>query len=631
MIVFQTARRLMKILNSELTPTQVAVGLCFGVMAGLAPFGPNSILLFALALLFNCSFSATLLAFGIFKLLSFLLAPLSYFLGKTVLDGLAPLDPLWNQVFHWPILALMDYSRYLTFGSYVLALLFSVPLFYLARRLIWKYRTVWVESLESKLGETRAYRALQRRGWLLRLILWAVGGQVYFRDAPDQRLFFRVVRKHALWAVPLLAILVFVPPALIIPFVINNIVAQAATYVIGGRVEVPEARFNSLTGRLAVRQLIVQNPSRKEENILVARDLVFDMDLPALASKRLVINEASIGEILFNIRREADGSLNISHLETGQDLSPHYDWLLQEAQKVDWIELVRRYLEARLNSPRRDELAPYAGRRELPGSAPAFVLEKLKIGRVHLTLTDEFQTHGELPSIRMVDLLINDLSWNAKLAQRPIQVTVNAALGGAPDSAIRWSALFDEGQSHREFRLELQQIDLAALRVLYEKSLPVRIVQGVITLTSQGTVDAGEVRGRVQLVVEGLRLVAPENFSLFGLGGAASQSVLDGINYYAQRCPIVMDFPLSGRWEAPHFEVEGPLLEIARQGLIWAGRSALLSGPLSEIAAKLKELQASSGLPVMPPGADPLQTLLQQLLQQKGRSPASCGIRQPGA
>lgn len=626
MVVLKTARGLFKILNAELTPAQIAFGFCFGIAAGLVPFGWNTLFLFSIALVFNCSFSGALLTFPFAKLFSIPLASISYALGHALLDALSFLDSLWNNLFHWPVLALMDYHRYLIFGSYVLSFLIAIPVFFLIKRTVERYRTIWLESLENKLDATRAYQALQRRSWLFRLVQWAMGGRVYFREKAPERLFFRIFRKESLWAVPVLYALVLVLLALIVPLTISTLVAQATTFVIGGEVDVRSASFNSLNGRLVVPRLTVQNPSKKEENVVVLSDLALDLDLPALLSKRLVINEASVGEISFNVRREADGSLNLNHLDTGQDFSKYFDWLIKEAQKIDWIKLIKEYLKARFESPHKDDLAPYAGARDLPGFAPAFVLEKLKVGRVHINLTDELQKNGKLPAISMVDVIMDDLSWNSALSPHPIKVTLHATLSDMPDASLSWTALFDERIAHREFVLELKKVNIVALNPIYEKSLPFGIAQGVATLTAKTTVDDKINKGSATLLVEGLRLQAPANFSLFGLDPGASKAVLDGINAYAQRCPILVEFPISGTSEAPHFEIEGPLLEIAKKGLIWAGQSTLLSGPMTQIDQKLKEFQSlDQNLLSTPPGSDPLQAIFNQLLQQTGLRSQGCG------
>src|SRR6185295_12734364 len=80
-------RNLFKQLKSDLTPTQIAVGVFFGAVAGLTPFGLHLVLLFTLALLVNCSMAACLLVFGALKPIGLALGGASFKLGVSLLEN----------------------------------------------------------------------------------------------------------------------------------------------------------------------------------------------------------------------------------------------------------------------------------------------------------------------------------------------------------------------------------------------------------------------------------------------------------------------------------------------------------------------------------------------------------------
>ncbi|MFB6287151.1 MAG: TIGR03546 family protein, partial [Candidatus Bipolaricaulia bacterium] len=177
-------RRLFRILNSELTPHQIAAGVLFGMFVGLVPLGANPVVLLALALLVRCSFSATLLALAVFKLLAWPLAPVSEAVGRAVLTNLTGLDPFWRSIVHAPVLAWMELSRYVVLGGYLIGLVIAVPVFFLVRRSVHSYRTSFLAFLE----ERRSIRALEGRERLARALQWLImGGGLRFRDAPPKR------------------------------------------------------------------------------------------------------------------------------------------------------------------------------------------------------------------------------------------------------------------------------------------------------------------------------------------------------------------------------------------------------------------------------------------------------------
>lgn len=67
--LFKFTRWLYKTLNSDLKPWQIALGITFGALAGLLPFGLLMLAIFVLMLLINLHFGSGLFSFGLFSLL----------------------------------------------------------------------------------------------------------------------------------------------------------------------------------------------------------------------------------------------------------------------------------------------------------------------------------------------------------------------------------------------------------------------------------------------------------------------------------------------------------------------------------------------------------------------------------
>src|SRR5947207_7026350 len=85
--LLKLVRNLFKQLKSDLTPTQIAVGVFFGALAGLTPFGLHLVLLFTIALLVNSSMAACLLVFGALKPLGLALGGASFSAGFSLLEN----------------------------------------------------------------------------------------------------------------------------------------------------------------------------------------------------------------------------------------------------------------------------------------------------------------------------------------------------------------------------------------------------------------------------------------------------------------------------------------------------------------------------------------------------------------
>jgi len=620
----RTLRKILLILNSELTPSQVALGFCLGIFAGLVPWGWNTLFLLTLAFIINCSFSATLLAFALFKILAWVLLPISYSVGKLILDGWSLLDPLWQLLAQGPLLAWLRLDHYAILGGYALALLIALPTYWAMRAFVLAYR----ESFFAHLERSRPWRALSRRERIFRLVQWLImGGGVRFRTAKKPFWLFRYVRKEALVAVPLAYLALYGIVALIIPFLVDEVIARGATLILGGEVSVERANANALTGRLVLEGLTVQNPKRPEE-VFRVREVVVDLSIFGILSRRVTFDEIAVGEVFLNIRREADGSLNVDDLDGGLDLAPYFEWLKDNAYKVDWVQLLSKYGEVvwkRIVSLLEPQPPPpQAGLLEdfkvLEPLWPAFALEKLRIRRLHISLEDEFKDE-RIPPITAVDVVVEGFAWRPELSSEPITLGVRAYLGGE-ESFIKLTATFDkQGEAPvHTFRIEAHKIELAPLMSLYEHTLPVALRGGTATLTCEITIEGGEVRAESSLLLEDLVVEGREGLSLFGLDPGTSLQVIAGINAYAERCPVALSFVVDGPLDAPRFHWDEALLKIAKRGLMMSG-SGLLSGALSQIEARLSELE-KLGLK-----EGTLEQALEELLERSLPPEDECALR----
>jgi uncharacterized protein (TIGR03546 family) len=594
MFILKSIRKIFKILNSELSPVQVAVGFCLGIYAGLSPLGFHSVLLFLFALLLNCSFSATLFGFALFKLVAWLVVPISYEVGRLALEQIAFLEPFWTVVLNWPVLALMEYNNYVVFGSYVLATAFSIPLFFVIKSFVRKYRASFFEFLESK----RPYQSLLRHEKIQRVLEWVVmGGGARFEEAERKRGPLKFLRTGGLIGIPATALLLLIVSALILTFAIDKIVIAGSSAIIGGDVKATNVSMNALTGRIEVNGLTVQDPNKSEENVIEVGKLVADIGLVELLSKRFVFDEVGVNQLSFHIRREADGSLNIDDLDESIDLAPYFDWIKNNADKVDWLQLITEYLKARIDAA-ENPVEPDVNQKiisqykEIEPSEPFFAIQRFNIQQIHIRLTDEFKHEGPLPGITMVDVILENVEFPPELARAPMNVGLRAYFEDQTDSFIELSALFDEKSEPpvHTYTLEVQQLDLEPISAFYENSLPVKVQSGFGFMKSQIISRGYEISAENQLSVEKLVIQSEnESGSLFGLSPQLTTSAIRGINAYAAQCPIQLGFLADGTLENLTFHWDDQLLQVAKRGLVMLG-SNQFSQQIGQIDQRLESL-----------------------------------------
>ena len=149
MFFLKLLQSLVKTLNSEGTPRQIAAGLALGAALGLTPLvNAHNLLVFALAFLLNVSFGAFLLGWTVFVPLGFALDPLFHAVGLALLKAPA-LAGFWTALYNTPGVPLTNFNNSVVLGSVVSWVVLWLPIFFLSRWLVVKYRANVYERLKK--------------------------------------------------------------------------------------------------------------------------------------------------------------------------------------------------------------------------------------------------------------------------------------------------------------------------------------------------------------------------------------------------------------------------------------------------------------------------------------------------
>jgi uncharacterized protein (TIGR03546 family) len=149
MLLLKLLRQLIKTLNSQGTPGQVAAGMALGACLGLTPLvNAHNLLVFMVAVITNVALGGFFLGLAIMAPLGFILDPLFDAIGSWLL-GLPALQGLWTALYNTPGVPLTNFNNSVVLGSFVFWLVAGLPLFLLFRYLIAKYRTHVYERLRK--------------------------------------------------------------------------------------------------------------------------------------------------------------------------------------------------------------------------------------------------------------------------------------------------------------------------------------------------------------------------------------------------------------------------------------------------------------------------------------------------
>jgi len=149
MLFLKLLQSIISTLNSEGTPRQIAAGFALGAALGLTPLvNVHNLLVFALACLLNVSFGGFLLGWTVFVPLGFALDPLFHAIGLALLQAPA-LTGFWTALYNTPGVPLTNFNNSVVLGSVVSWVVLWLPIFFLSRWLVVRYRTHVYERLKK--------------------------------------------------------------------------------------------------------------------------------------------------------------------------------------------------------------------------------------------------------------------------------------------------------------------------------------------------------------------------------------------------------------------------------------------------------------------------------------------------
>ena len=150
MFVIKILAKIFKILRSGESPNKIAAGFTIGMIIGLTPFLTlhNLILIFFIIII-NVNFASALFAFVIFSGLAYLLDPLFHNLGYYLLADVSFLNGFWTALYNFPLIALSRYNNTVVTGSFVTAVLLTIPAFPLTKYFVVYYRTYLDPKLQK--------------------------------------------------------------------------------------------------------------------------------------------------------------------------------------------------------------------------------------------------------------------------------------------------------------------------------------------------------------------------------------------------------------------------------------------------------------------------------------------------
>ena len=142
MFFFNIFKSIIGILQSEISPNEVAFGASLGALIGLSPYMTlQNLVIFLLIFLLKVNVGSAFLSAGIFAIVGHFLDPWADKIGYALLVQATNLSPLWTKLYNMPLIPFTKFYNTVVFGSLIIAVVLFVPIFFVSKGLLVYYRT----------------------------------------------------------------------------------------------------------------------------------------------------------------------------------------------------------------------------------------------------------------------------------------------------------------------------------------------------------------------------------------------------------------------------------------------------------------------------------------------------------
>lgn len=292
-------RKLGKLLRGNATPFQLVAAATLGALLGFAPSLVQApalyLILVALLLVTNANLGLALLVAGGAKLVALLAVPLSFQVGRFLLDG--PTAGLFGALANAPVLAWCGLEYYAVSGGQGVGLVLGLGVGFACASLVtaFRRRMLAASANPGRMSELAA-KPLARFGvWLF------FGAQA--EGTWEQKLAVRVGNPIRVWGAALIVLLLvgfWFGQKPLASSLAHSGMQSGLERANGATVDLGHVELDLEQGRLAVNALALADPNALAQNLFQADALEADIDQADFLRRRfhvakLVVREASSG------------------------------------------------------------------------------------------------------------------------------------------------------------------------------------------------------------------------------------------------------------------------------------------------------------------------------------------------
>ncbi len=562
--------KIINILEGNVSPREIAAGACLGVFLGFIPLnGPMAFILAVFFFVFKINRVAALLTLPLFKSMYFFgMYKLADTAGTYILDKTDYLAGFWRQVTHLPVVAYLDINNTLIAGGLAISTALSIPVYFIVKKLSIflsaKYSHIKLSGLiGGDLGAT-----LDNVKGHLKATLAGKIKQAIFKKKPQR------APNNLFKRLNVARIVIFISLFLVIHLVVGFFVSPALSPLIAGninkycsaRISIDKINVWPLTLSFSLKGMKIFDPEKEAARIAKIDNCSVRVSFFGLLSRRLVFSSVHMSGAEINIEGRPDGTFNINNLAVSK--KPIVDFQRRSLMaKKDLFGKIYEITKKRFSKKDHEKLKEEQKNfkkvikvvQQLPKGKLVyfknpkdfyiFEIRKLDISDAYIAVS----INGNVLEITKARMRLGQIAFDPengiKAGLVDLHGNVNKGAVPAGKFDIYFSQGVDKNGRKAAFNALLEDIDMDAVRFIYEDSLPVYVVRGLLTLKSKTYIEAGAIdsKNEIYLKNHALQQKAGENPMM---GFVPISAVCDAINRID---PLKLNFGIGGTLEKPEF------------------------------------------------------------------------------
>ncbi|MFG0258638.1 MAG: hypothetical protein ACF8GE_12115 [Phycisphaerales bacterium JB043] len=303
-------RKLASLLRGKATPFQIFAACVLGTMIGFAPAFTKApalaLALIMLLIVLNANLFLAFLFAAVMTLVGYLVLPLSFLIGRFLLDG--PTSGLFEALINMPVVAFAGLEYYAVTGGLALALVVGIVSGFGVIKVLVGFRKKMADLEQN----SERYQKLQSKK-SVRLVTWVFLGKGHGKKKTYDDLLSKKIgnpiRIPGVILVVLVCALGYIGQMFLSEDLMTMWLQRGLQRANGATVDLAGASADLAAGNIELRGLAAADPNALETNLLQSVDLQMDIDTSSLLAKKVAFDSIVVREAEHGTRRAVPGVL----------------------------------------------------------------------------------------------------------------------------------------------------------------------------------------------------------------------------------------------------------------------------------------------------------------------------------